>query len=227
MFSSFIALALATAAAPDSDARTLSVTGDAEVRVVPDEVCLTVGVEVFDKVLSVAKKANDDRVKRVIAAAKARSISDKLIATGNVGIGPRYDPSSYGQVLQGYDVTRSLEITVHDLSKFDDLLTAVLDAGANSVQNVQFKTVEVRKHYDAARILAVRAAREKAELMAKELGQKVGRVRSIVEASSASGSRGNYGAESAIQSSGGDVEGATAPGTIGIDASVQIVFDLE
>ena len=41
--------------------RTINVTGDAEVRVVPDEVILTLGVETDDMEIDVAKRKNDER----------------------------------------------------------------------------------------------------------------------------------------------------------------------
>ena len=43
-----------------TEARTITVSGDAEVRVVPDEVILTLGVETWDKDLDAAKEENDD-----------------------------------------------------------------------------------------------------------------------------------------------------------------------
>jgi len=42
-------------AANESEPRLITVTGDAEVRVVPDEVILTLGVETWNKDLAVAK----------------------------------------------------------------------------------------------------------------------------------------------------------------------------
>ena len=39
--------------------RLITVTGDAEVRVVPDEVMLTLGVETWNKELNAAKQEND------------------------------------------------------------------------------------------------------------------------------------------------------------------------
>ena len=46
------------------ETRTITVTGDAEVRVVPDEVMLTLGVQTWDKNLDKAKRQNDEIVAR-------------------------------------------------------------------------------------------------------------------------------------------------------------------
>jgi uncharacterized protein YggE len=44
----------------------ISVNGEAEVRVVPDEVILTLGVETFDKILKTSKNLNDEKIKKTI-----------------------------------------------------------------------------------------------------------------------------------------------------------------
>ena len=60
-----------------STPRLITVTGDAEVRVSPDEVILTLGVETWDKDLGIAKKQNDARVEKVLALAKQYKIEPK------------------------------------------------------------------------------------------------------------------------------------------------------
>jgi len=45
--------------------RLITVTGDAEVKVVPDEVIITLGVETDNKDLNVAKTENDDKIKKL------------------------------------------------------------------------------------------------------------------------------------------------------------------
>lgn len=56
----FFVFALVTLSAAAEDARLLSVSGEAMIRVVPDEVVIGVGVETFDPLLDNAKKKNDE-----------------------------------------------------------------------------------------------------------------------------------------------------------------------
>jgi uncharacterized protein len=221
--------------------RTISVTGEAEVKVVPDEVNITLGVETLDKDLGRAKKDNDERMKRIFASAKSHGVEAKRIATDHVNIEPRYEWQNSHNVFLGYAVRRSIVVTVRNLSKFDAILTGSLESGANFVHGVQFNTTELRKHRDSARSMAVKAAHEKATAMAKELNQKLGKPRTIVEIGGrwfsgyGSGWGGNASSRYASQTQntyqnlgGGEaIEGATAPGQIAVNASVQIVFDLE
>ncbi|MBT8479790.1 MAG: SIMPL domain-containing protein, partial [Gemmatimonadetes bacterium] len=169
-FALFVVALLATPNAHAQEDRRITVTGEADVRVVPDEVVLTLGVETDDLDLAAAKAQNDERMSRVIAAGRDAGLPDNLIRTDYLGIEPRYDYDGRERIFLGYWVQKSVSLTLRDIDAFEDLLSAVLEAGANYVHGIQFRTTELRLHRDRARSLALEAAREKAEMMAAELG---------------------------------------------------------
>lgn len=222
----------------EQDSR-ITVTGDAEVRVVPDEVVLTLGVETTDLDLTTAKNENDARMARVIRAAEGLGVAKNLIRTDFIGIEPRYDYERGQRVFLGYWVRKNMAITMRDIDRFEALLSGVLEAGANYVHGIQFRTTELRAHRDTARSMALRAAREKAQLMARELDREVGNPVLIREDHSGWwswyggwwGSRGGQAmAQNVIQnapSTYGAIEGVTAPGQISVTARVTVTFDLE
>lgn len=221
------------------DPRIITVTGDAEVRVVPDEVILTLGVETWDRDLDVAKSQNDERVKRVLALAQDYEIEPKHIQTDHISIEPRYHDNYEKRDFIGFFVRKTIVITLKDLSKFEDLLTSALGAGVNYVHGIQFRTTELRKYRDEARALAIKAAQEKAIALAEGLDQEVGEPRSIREDQSGWwswygawwGSRWGGGmAQNVVQNAGGgsfSTEGGTAPGQISVSARVTVSFELE
>ncbi len=219
--------------------RLVTVTGEAVVKVVPDEVVLTLGVESSDKQLRRAKSLNDERVKQVLAAAEKLGIPAKDIQTDHISIEPRYRDNYEQRDFVGYFVRQTIDITLKDVSQFEDLLTDVLDAGANYVHGIQFRTTELRKHKDEARALAIKAAREKAVALAQELDQNVGKPFSIREDqegwwsgyNTGWGSAGGLGmTQNVVQNAGNggaEIEGALAPGQLGVTARVTVSFELE
>lgn len=219
--------------------RLITVTGDADVKVPPDEVIITLGVETWDEDLDVAKGLNDTRVKDVLAIAQDFKIESKHIQTEHISIEPRYDDSYERRDFIGFFVRKTIVITLKDISKFEDLLTSVLGAGVNYVHGIQFRTTELRKYKDQARELAIKAAKEKAIALAGELDQDVGEPRSIQENQSGWwswygswwGSRGGGGmAQNVIQEVGGGSvggENSMAPGQITVNARVTVSFELE
>lgn len=231
-------LAVGGAAASDPTPRLVTVNGHAEIRVVPDEVILALGVETYDVELATAKSQNDARMSAVIEVAEALGIPREHIATEHVGIEPIYRYESSRREFLHYQVRKTVVITLRDLDRFEALLSAVLEAKANHVHGVEFRTTELRKHRDRARALAMVAAKEKAEDLAKELGETVGRVRSIQEGytpwwssyGSWWGRRGGGMTQNVIQTagpSGGGAAGPTTPGQIAIDARVTVAFELQ
>jgi len=232
-------VAAQTAPQDPVEPRLVTVTGEAVVEVVPDEVVITLGVESSDKHLRRARSLNDERVKQVLAAAEQLGIPAKDIQTDHISIEPRYRDSYEQRDFIGYFVRQTIVITLKDVTQFENLLTDVLDAGANYVHGIQFRTTELRKHKDEARALAIQAAREKAVALAQELDQNVGKPYAIREDQEGWGSGYNTGWGSAgglgmtqnvVQNAGNagaEMEGALAPGQISVTARVTVSFELE
>jgi uncharacterized protein len=223
-----------------SEPRIVTATGDAQVRVVPDEVVITLGVGTQDPRLGVAKSLNDDIVRRVVDRLQESGVAADHIQTEYIGISPTYDYPSYSLPrLKGYSVQKTIVVTLSDLSKFEDLLAAMLEAGANYVHNVEFRTTELRRYKDQARTLAIQAAREKATALAGELGQGLGEPQTITEEQSSSRSWYGFGwgsssgqsmSQNVVVESGSSIleEGATiAPGQITVNARVSVTFALK
>ena len=219
---------------------TISVTGDAQVNVVPDQVMITLGVETSDKVLSVAKSDNDQRIAKILAIVKDAQVASKDVQTDFITIQPRYDDSNH-LTLIGYFIHKTVVITLRDISKFDSLLSSVVDAGANNVQGIQFLTTDLRKHRDEARALAITAAKEKATALAGQLGQKIGKPLTISEQQNSwysyynvgygYGAQYNAQSQNVVQNAGGgssDSADSTtlSPGQIQVTARVAVTFEL-
>ncbi len=243
-FINFAVTAFAQYAPVRPNTNTISVSGDAQINVVPDKISITLGVESINPNLYEAKSANDAGCAGILAVTQTFKINPKDVQTDYISIQPQYDPHT-GLTIVGYAVRRSIVITLRDISKFDALLNSAVDHGANAVLGVQFMTSDLRKYRDQARESAIKAAKEKADLLAGALGQKAGKAVSINEQQngwwSSYGSY-NYGwgrSNGYMQSqnvsqnmssevSGGNDSGATlAPGQTQVRATVQVTFELD
>lgn len=231
-------LFIVTPLTAQSDERQITVSGEAEVRVVPDEVLITLGIETSDKDLATAKADNDRRSGRVIAAAEEHGVKSEHLQTDYLQIEPRYRDNYVARDFIGYFVRRTIVVRLQDVGRFEDLLSAALEAGANYVHGIDFRTTELRQHRDRARALALTAASEKAEAMANELDQDLGEPRSIRE--DYYGSWSWYGSwwgssgrgamsQNVVQTAGSrpmQLEGPTSPGQISVTARVTVSFEL-
>lgn len=234
----FIATSAPLRSHEDPAPRTITVSGDAELKVGPDEVVLTLGVETRHKSLAEVRRLNDLRMKEVLAAVLAAGTANKDIRTDYLNLAPEYDYQNHQRTFIEYIQRTTIVITLRDVSKFETLLTAVLQAGVEYIHGIDFRTSELRKYRDEARAMAMKAAKEKAIALAGALGQKVGKPRSIQEGSG--GWWSSYGgwwgrgyqnmSQNVSQFAGGShssQEGPLAPGTLSVRGNVTITFELE
>lgn len=227
-----------------SEMPTITVTGTAEVQVVPDEVIFSFEVEKTDKDLQLAKKMNDDSVSQILALARTFAIPEKNVKTDYISVSVEYGYAGKPQrrVFMGYEVSKTVIIRLTDISKFENFFSEILKTGITEVKNVTFQTSQIRKYKDEARASAIKAAQEKASALTKEVGQTIGKAVSIREGIFSGGTTGfridgASGANNAflaantnttrenISSSFSDSDAATfSPGTITVKAEVTVSF---
>lgn len=160
--------------------RIISVTGTSEIKVAPDQVTLTLGVDSHDRDLLAAKLNDDQRVQKLLALAHAAGVEAKNIQTSALTMEPEYSDEKIPKFLD-YEVSQTVTVTLTDLSKYEGLMTSSLKAGVNRVDGIIFSIADTTKYKEQARIKAVQAAREKANSMAAVLGQTIGKPWEITE----------------------------------------------
>lgn len=195
--------------------RMITVYGTGEVKVIPDEVVITLGHESSNKSVKDAIRANDEQIKKLLDVIKKAGIESKYIQTTTVSVRPEYrdDRLIYQGKAQGnanpnvqaqgafqvqattaenhikfFTAQKTIVVTVKDTAKIEELLSSLYETGVTQISSVDYRTTDLRKHRDRAREMAMKAAREKAVAMAAAVDQKIGRVISINENSS-----GSYG----------------------------------
>lgn len=230
--------ALTAAAQNNIEPPLITVTGQAEVRVPPDEVVFTLAVENTDRDMLVASKKTDDSVKQILSIARKNNVKPEDVQTSQISVQPKYNTddmpyeerSKVSRVLVGYEVSKTTAIRLRDISRFDELLGDVIRAGITSLSNLEFLDSQIRKHRDEARRMAIRAAQEKAKLLAGEIGQSIGPAYSITEYTTDYGrASGTLQTQNASISAGSDAsvsESAIAPGSISVTAQVTVRFRL-
>jgi len=211
--------------------RKITVTGTSDVKIIPDIIYFHVGVENWNKNLTEAKRLNDKRIRDLISITKKYNIADKNIQTSSLNLSPTYKNYKEDKI-KGYQVLNNVSIELTNIAVFDSLMEEFIDAGLNNIYGIEFKSSESIKHRSEARKLAVRAARNKAEEMAGELGMKVGKAIEISEIPINSSGYGylKFASNSVMDETDGEnlkKESTAQGGEIRVQARVQITFELE
>ncbi|MGO1002861.1 SIMPL domain-containing protein [Lysobacter sp. CA196] len=236
-----LALTSSPVFAAEAEQRSINVSGSAEVKVVPDLILLDVGVESRHAQLDQAKRSNDENVAKALAFLKHSGVPDKDVQTDFISIEPTYYPDYSSTKPQIYIVRKSIGIKLSRIGELENVLTGLLSSGVQYIHGIEFRTSQLRKHRDAARALAVRAAKEKADALAVELGVRRGPALNVSESYAGgwwrSGSRwgggmsGGQMMQNVMQNSGGGGEAADGEtlsvGQISVSASVSTSFAIE
>ena len=216
----------------------ITVSGQAEVRVPPDEVVFTLVVESVDKDMLAAKNKTDGSVREVLSIARRNNVKPEDVQTSYISVEPKYntDDLEYEQrrnlkrEFVGYEVTKTIAVRLRDISRFDPFLSDVLRAGVTRVTAVEFRDSQIRQHKDQARVMAIKAAQEKANLLARQIGQSIGPAYSITEGGGVN-YRSNVTQNTTTTISGDLSESASdsaiAPGSISVTAQVTVRFRLQ
>jgi uncharacterized protein YggE len=167
--------------------RTITVTGVGHVSVVPDQLAFDLSVSVLRPDLDEALDDANSAMQSVVDALKAAGVAEKDVQTTDVSTYPEYGRHQKGQppTLQGYRVSHSITVTVDDLSKGSDVVTAALAAGGTGVRldGLRLQVADPDGALGPARSDAVQQAQAKAEEYAGDAGRELGDIVRISETS--------------------------------------------
>jgi uncharacterized protein YggE len=220
----------------------IMVNGEAIVKVQPNQIVITFGIETWDKDIMLAKGKNNEIMQKAMKVIQESGIPDKDIQTDHLSVEPRYDDSYEKKDFIGYFIRNTFVVTLSDPEKVEDLVTAVLQSGVNYIHGINFQTTEFKKYREQARELALNAAKEKAEKMAGALGQFIGDPLQINEGYGGSNwwyynswsgwgyGRSNVMSQNVVQNIPADsdqISETIALGKISIKANVTVTFELK
>jgi hypothetical protein len=184
-FAAVLLASSAAIAAPAADGgviESVSVSGTGRVRLTPDRVSFTIGVQTAGASVTAAVQENSARVSAIIAALKKLGAGDRDIQTSQLSIYPQQDrQDGRPPRISGYQVSNTVTVTRNDPTEVGKLLQAAVDAGANSLSGVEFSVSDPARGRDAGLQGAFAEARAKAEVLARAAGRTVGRALTISE----------------------------------------------
>jgi uncharacterized protein len=183
------ALVLGAVAAPRvlpgfdfSQKRSIGVKGKADVLVLAERVIVSGAVTTSAVSAADALNQNNAIVARILDGLKADGIGRAYIRTQGFSITPQHPrrgESSYSEdemVTIGYVVKNSIVVALPVNQYSGKLLDRLIRLGATNIASVEFAVNDEKKHERTARAMAAIDARNNAEIAAKALGLRVGRV---------------------------------------------------
>jgi uncharacterized protein YggE len=209
--------------AQNNEQPTVDVTGEGIVRVVPDEVTISVRVENTGNEAKALKMLNDNIVNDVLQTIKRMGIKDKNVQTEYVNLSKNYD---YNKKTYNYSANQTISIYLKDLKKYEPLMDGLMSSGINRIDGISFSSSKEMELKSQARKKAVENALMKAKEYVGVLNQTIGNAVSISEFQNSIAPQPMYKAMAMQGDSAGEKE-TLAPGEIEIRTSVNVRFVLK
>jgi uncharacterized protein YggE len=159
----------------------ITVTGTGTVTGTPNQLILSMGVQVNAGSVGSALGQADQVVNRVTATLRARGVTPADIQTSGLYIQPNYRNNS--QIPDSYGVDESITATLRRISAAGAQIDAAVQAGGNAVtvDGISLNLTDTSSLLGRARAAAVADARHKASQYAAALGRPLGPVVSITD----------------------------------------------
>jgi uncharacterized protein YggE len=164
----------------DKNERAITVQGQGKVSAVPDIATLSVEVSRDGADLDPILAQVRNEMNKVLEAVKSQAIADKDVQTDLFQVHPKYEQDKHGNPHPaGYVVANRISVKVRDLKKTGKVLTAVLNAGATSVNGPDFEIDNPEAVERLALAAATRDAKAKAQAIAEAAGVQLGEIMAI------------------------------------------------
>jgi uncharacterized protein YggE len=163
----------------------ISVTGEANVSVPPDQAQIEAGVTSDAKTAREASDAINAAMGKVLLALKGAGIEEKDYQTSRLSLQPQFATSSKATErppgIVSFRASNRVTVKMRDVSKVANVIDVLVGAGANDIGGINFSVTQASKHLDEAREKAIADARRKAEIYARAAGVTLGEPISISE----------------------------------------------
>jgi len=169
-----------------------------------------------------------DKMDDAVAAAREAGVAEEDVETVTYNlrvetVRDRETGELTGEIV--YHISHQVQVTLNDLERVGDLLAAVVEAGANTISNINFTVEDPQAMVEQARQQALETAAQRAQQMAEGLEVELGPPILIQEIG------GSYPLEAPqVVGRGGAEELAAAPsispGAFSVSVSIQVVYEI-
>jgi hypothetical protein len=205
--------------------RTISVTGAGQVTLAPDIAYIYIGVHTEAASATEAVSDNSTKTQKVTDALKELGLAKEDIRTTNFSIWPSQQYGPDGKLTGTiYMVDNTIYVTVRDIEKLGELLDTTIQAGANSINSIQFDLEDKTEALSQARKAAVENAKKQAKELADAAGVKLGEIQTIgfYEATPVSMFDGKGGGGVALEAA-----VPIQPGQLTLTVTVNLTYELK
>ncbi len=201
---------------------TVKVFGSAILHVAPDNASIVVAVSRLEQKPKEAFAKASRGAEAVHAYLQRAGVKD--FGASRVSLSQQFHFTGGERRFLGYQARIGYSVVLRDLDRIEEVLTGLIDAGANELTSVDFQTTRLKEVRADARRRAVAAALEKADVYCRAAGVTLGRVTTIEDANpdALSGRNEGHVFREPVADDMGEQK-AIDPGAIAVGAAVYLI----
>ena len=211
---------ISTMAIAQNQTPTVEVVGEGIVYATPDMVNISISIEKEGLDLKNLRQKNGEAVAQVLQLL-SKELPMENFQTSYISL----YKDDYNK-LNKYRVVQNINVKLEDISKYDNLMNAIFDAGVNRIDGISFGVKNKEKLLQEARVAAINDARKKALLYAVSLDQNIGKAIQIKEVNSHFNDIQPVERMSKMSLGSTGSDNTLAVGKIAIEAQVNVAFEL-
>ena len=216
---------------------TISVEGVGEAVAVPDIATISFTIRFKEDTVAQAQEKTTVLVSSTLAYLDDQDIADKDIKTNSYNVYPQYNyfqttcipgvPCRGGESkLSGYEVSQSISVKIRDLDQVGAILGGLGEMNVQNINGPNFEIDDLEKIQADAREEAIKEAKSKAKVLARDLGVKLVRVVGFWEDNGYYGGYKAQGAFDAVYAEGSDFLPEIPVGENEITTRVNITYEI-
>jgi uncharacterized protein YggE len=168
-----------------SDSGTINVTGESEIKAIPDSAIVIATIRGSSKQITEAQTSINIRTRALSEELKKLEIDDKDIQSISYQVRPKYEyvkiecnNANCGskRELTGYEASQVIEIKTQKIELAGKIITMLGKIEINEISGPNFAIYNTKELESKARIAAIGNSKEKAQEIATALGVKLGKV---------------------------------------------------
>ena len=215
----------------------ISVSGEGEAIAVSNIATLYINLEEETSTSKEAQELLNKSIDKTLSYLTEQGVESKDIKSIYGGISPRYEYvksyyTSGERKLVGFTARQSIEVKIRDVDKANTIRTELAEAGVDNIDGPDFSIDDEEGYKEEARAKAIVDAKEKAAVLAKDLGVKLVKIVNFSEGSNYYPYRDSMKVMSAVEESisWDSAGGAQAPslpiGENKITSNVTITYEI-
>ena len=159
----------------------VTVEGNAEMNVVPDQASLNLSVELDGRNLSAMTKRVAETTNDFLALTDELNIKRNDVMTSGVNINPRYryENKTGRRIFDGYNISRSIQVDLKNIDQLGSIIERSSAQGINNIAAPIFRFSQEDQIIQSLHTLAVQDAIKRAEALVDPLNASLGKALKI------------------------------------------------